>query len=263
MNTTAEPLIHAEHLVIQRGGHVVLRDVSLSLRAGQIMTFIGPNGAGKTTLLHALLGLLPASAGKLWRRPGLRIGYIPQQMPRDSRLPVCVDRFLRLVEPADRGARQQALERVGVARLQNRMMSGLSGGELQRVLMARALLRRPQLLALDEPAQGIDLSGQRALYALIRELRDELGCAVVLVSHDLHLVMAATDEVLCLEGHVCCRGRPEDVGRHAEYRRLFGHDLEGLAVYTHHHDHEHALDGSVCPESGCATSTDDSHRTPG
>lgn len=250
MNATA-PLIHAQNLVVRRGPHVVLRDVSIDLHPGEIITLIGPNGAGKTSLLHALLGLLPTAGGTLKRQPGLRIGYVPQQMPRDNRLPVSVDRFLKLAEPGDTDARRQALARVGVDSLQQRMMAGLSGGELQRVLMARALLRKPQLLALDEPAQGIDLSGQRALYALIRELRDELGCAVVLVSHDLHLVMAATDEVLCLEGHVCCRGRPDDVSRHPEYQRLFGHELDGLAVYTHHHDHEHALDGSVCPPSGC------------
>jgi len=245
MSQTYAPLIQAVDISVRRQNLLVLQNVSLDIHPGQIITLIGPNGAGKTTLLHALLGLLPISSGQVLRQPGLRIGYVPQHMPRDERIPLTVDRFLRLAGTHSDAERHAALQRVGVAALRQRFMAGLSGGEMQRVLMARALLRKPQLLALDEPAQGVDVSGQRALYALIRELRDELNCAVLLVSHDLHLVMAATDEVLCLNGHVCCRGRPDAVSQHPEYLRLFGHELDELAVYIHHHDHEHALDGSI------------------
>ncbi|MEW5824916.1 MAG: metal ABC transporter ATP-binding protein [Pseudomonadota bacterium] len=236
------PLIEAQNLSLREQERTLLDQVSLTLSPRRIVTVIGPNGAGKTTLVRLLLGLRSPSEGQIIRRPGLRIGYVPQKLDIDASLPIRVDRFLGLGGRCSPEERHRALDEVGVREREFSPLRSLSGGEFQRVLMARALLRRPDLLVLDEPAQGVDLSGQREMYALIRGLRDRLGCGVLLVSHDLHLVMAATDEVLCIEGHVCCRGQPEDVSRHPEYQRLFGGEL---TVYTHHHDHEHGLDGQV------------------
>jgi zinc transport system ATP-binding protein len=160
-------------------------------------------------------------------------------------MPLTVRRFLALTK-ADSTALQRNADETGVTPLLDRPMQGLSGGETQRVLLARALMGSPDLLVLDEPVQGIDVNGQTELYRLIVRLRDERGCAVLMVSHDLHLVMAATDEVLCINQHLCCSGHPDAVSRHPAYLSLFGEiDADTLAVYTHHHDHRHDLHGEV------------------
>ena len=240
-------LIEATDLGLEVEGQVVLEGVNLSLHAGEIITVIGPNGAGKSTLLRLLLGLERPTRGRVWRRPGLRIGYVPQRLQLTPTLPLPVRRFLSLGQ--GRGvAVDEALAEVGAQTVAERPMHRLSGGELQRVLLARALLRRPELLVLDEPAQGVDVAGQAALYRLIAALRDRLGCGVLLVSHDLHLVMASSDSVLCLNHHVCCHGRPEAISRHPEYQKLVGAEAgtaEGLAFYLHEHDHCHDIDGTV------------------
>jgi zinc transport system ATP-binding protein len=201
---------------------------------------IGPNGAGKTTLLRVALGLQRPDAGHLHRRAGLRFGYVPQRLAIDETLPLTVRRFLALSPrvPRDLAA---ALAEVGAAYTLDLPVQTLSGGELQRVLLARALLREPDLLVLDEPVQGVDIKGQAELFALIRRVRDKRGCAVLLVSHDLHLVMAATDRVVCLNHHVCCSGHPEAVSRDPAYRALFGAAIDGFALYAHRHDHSHDL----------------------
>lgn len=241
-----EPLIALDNVDKRLGGSPVLDNVSLSLERGSIVSLIGPNGAGKTTLAHIALGLLKPDQGRVRRRPGIRLGYMPQHLPVDESLPLTVDRFLWLGEPgADRRA---ALERTGVAHLQQRPVQQLSGGEMQRVLLARALLRRPDVLVLDEPARGVDIVGQDALYQLLADVRDELGCAILLISHDLHMVMAATDHVICLHHHVCCHGTPEAVSRNPAFRELFARSPEALsqlALYTHEHDHAHDLHGEV------------------
>jgi zinc transport system ATP-binding protein len=218
------------------GRRLVLDHVSLEVRPGEIVTVVGPNGAGKTTLLRILLGLQRPSAGRVWRAPSLRIGYLPQRLAIDETLPLTVRRLLALARPSGADAIEAALAEVGARPLAAQPVQALSGGELQRVLLARALLREPDLLVLDEPVQGVDVTGQSELYALIRRIRDRRGCGVLLVSHDLHLVMAASDEVVCLNHHVCCSGHPEAVTRHPAYRALFG---DAIAVYAHHHDHVH------------------------
>jgi zinc transport system ATP-binding protein len=234
------------------GRRVVLDHVSLGVEDGEIVTVIGPNGAGKTTLLRILLGLQRPSSGSAWRRRGLRIGYLPQRLAIDETLPLTVRRLLALARPDHRDRIDAALAEVGAGPLASMPVQALSGGELQRVLLARALLREPDLLVLDEPVQGVDVTGQGELYALIRRIRDRRGCGVLLVSHDLHLVMAASDEVVCLNHHVCCSGHPEAVSRHPAYRALFG---EAIAVYAHHHDHVHepvaetAGEGAPPPET--------------
>jgi zinc transport system ATP-binding protein len=233
-------LIAAEGLGVSLGGHRVLTGVDLAIAPGEIVTVVGPNGSGKTTLLRLLVGAERPGEGRVVRRPGLRVGYVPQRLAVDRTLPITVEGFLALAG-GTREAAGQALGRVGIAGLARRQLAALSGGQLQRALLAQALMRRPDLLVLDEPAQGLDQQGEAQLYRLIDEIRHELGCGVLMVSHDLHVVMAASDRVICLNGHVCCEGTPTVVSAAPEYRALFGHGTHGaLALYRHEHDHQHA-----------------------
>jgi zinc transport system ATP-binding protein len=243
----SEPLIAADGLSVHAGGAHILDRVSLAVHPREIVTLIGPNGSGKTTLLKALLGLMP-SQGAIERRPGLKIGYVPQQFGRDASMPVTVAGFLTLFAPAK--AAEAALARVGIAQARNRQLSALSGGELARALLARAIAGRPDLLVLDEPLSGVDVSGEAALYHLIAEIRDEIGCGVLLVSHDLHVVMAQSDRVICLNRHICCEGDAHSVVRDPAFVELFGARAAGeLALYAHHHDHAHAPSGETQPVS--------------
>jgi zinc transport system ATP-binding protein len=241
-----ELLIGARGLDKGFGGRSILAGVDIAVHRGEIVTLIGPNGAGKTTLLRILLGLAEPDAGAVERKPDLRLGYMPQRVEIDPLLPLPVRRFLELGRPADGGALVAALEEVNALHVLDSPVQAISGGELRRVLLARALLRDPELLVLDEPVQGVDVIGQGDLFRLIVSLRERRGCGVLMVSHDLHLVMAATDTVLCLNGHVCCTGHPETVRSHPEYIALFGpRDADALALYTHRHDHVHDADGRV------------------
>jgi zinc transport system ATP-binding protein len=245
----ADYLIKASGLGVVRNGRQILQRTDLTLRAGKIITLIGPNGAGKTTLVRAVLGLIKVDEGNIEKAPDLRIGYMPQKLHIEPSLPLTVARFLALGGKA-RADLDETLTLTGIEKLINMPMQSLSGGETQRVLLARALLRDPQLLVLDEPVQGVDVTGQSALYALINEIRNRRQCGVLLVSHDLHLVMANTDTVICLNQHVCCEGHPEQVTNDPAYLALFG-DAAGLAnppqvaIYTHHHDHQHDAHGNV------------------
>lgn len=245
-----EPLLRGEALFLTHHHRQVLSDIHISLLEGQITTLIGPNGCGKSSLIRVLLGLDIADAGTVWRQEGLVIGYMPQRLSIEPRLPLTVGEFLRLAKGARYERIEHWLRRLSIQELASQKVQNLSGGEWQRVLLARALLVNPQLLVLDEPVQGVDIQGQHELYRLIPELRDELGCAVLMVSHDLHLVMAATDEVLCMNGHICCSGSPDEVSVDPGYLQLFGADAGLVAHYTHHHDHHHCLDGHVEPSPG-------------
>jgi zinc transport system ATP-binding protein len=238
-------VLRLEGLTVQIAGLRAVDQLGFSVEAGQIVTLIGPNGAGKTTLVRAVLGLLKPHRGKVWRKPKLRIGYMPQKIQVDATLPLSVLRFLSLVPGVDRAAALSALQEVGAEQVIDSPIQTISGGEMQRVLLARALLREPQLLVLDEPVQGVDVVGQTELYNLITRLRDRHGCGVLMVSHDLHLVMSATDQVVCLNRHVCCSGHPEQVSNDPAFVELFGQNAPSLAVYHHHHDHSHDLHGSV------------------
>ena len=244
-------LVTLEAVAVGFGALEVLEHIDLELRPGEIVTLIGPNGAGKTTLVRVVLGLIAPDRGRLRRRAGLTVGYLPQKFAVDTTLPLTVRGFLCLPRPRPAAALEAALAEVGVGYLLDRAVQALSGGELQRVLLARALLRDPELLVLDEPLQGVDFTGQLALFELIGAVRRRRNCGVLLVSHDLHLIMAGTDRVVCLNRHVCCSGAPEAVSRHPEYLALFGpHAARGLAVYTHDHDHDHGLSGEVvAPEA--------------
>ena len=240
-----EQLLVGTDLGVTVRGRQLIKHIDLEVARRRIVTVIGPNGAGKTTLVRLALGLISPSEGRIARAPGLKIGYMPQKLSLPESMPLTVRRFLALAN-ADAAALERGAREVGVMHLLQRPMQGLSGGETQRVLLTRALLAEPDLLVLDEPVQGIDVNGQAELYRLIMRLRDERGCAVLMVSHDLHLVMAATDEVLCINQHVCCSGHPDAVSRHPAYLDLFGAiDARTLAVYTHHHDHQHDLHGDI------------------
>ncbi len=243
----ADALLSARNLSLKKSSRVILDHINLDLMPGEIVTVIGPNGAGKTSLVRVLLGIEPPTEGTLQRRPDLVIGYVPQRFDIDRAIPMTVERFLMLSsELRDNDVRAKALADVGAPRLSDRQFSDLSGGELQRVLIARALLRNPQLLVLDEPVQGVDFAGEAELYALISSLRTERGMGVLLVSHDLHVVMAQSDRVICLNKHICCSGVPGSVAQHPEYVRLFGAQAaRSLGLYTHVHDHKHDLSGEA------------------
>ncbi|MES9902627.1 MAG: zinc ABC transporter ATP-binding protein ZnuC [Sedimenticola sp.] len=246
MTSGPEPLITAEGISIQLNGREVLEGVDLEIHRGEIITLIGPNGAGKTTLIRVLLGLLKPDRGRLTRQPGIKIGYMPQRLATPDNLPLTVRRFLTLSAAAKREVIAPLADELAVTHLLESPMQVLSGGEHQRVLLARALLRDPDLLVLDEPVQGVDVTGQSELYSLISRLSNERNCGVLMISHDLHLVMAATHRVMCINRHVCCSGHPEAVSRHPAYLELFGAQAGApLAVYTHHHDHTHDIHGDV------------------
>ena len=233
-------LIEIDKLSVSYGATRVLHAVSLHVERGEIVTIVGPNGSGKTTLLRAIVGAVAPGSGRIERANGLVIGYLPQRLHIDPTLPITVERFLRLPGGASRAEIPAALARSGVTELARRQMSALSGGQLQRVLLARALVTKPDLLLLDEPTAGLDQPGSAAFYALIDDVRRETGCAVLMISHELHVVMAASDRVVCLNGHVCCQGTPEHVSSAPEYRALFGTGTGGaLALYRHDHDHSH------------------------
>ena len=233
-------LLAARGLTLRREGRLILENVDFAITKGEIVTIVGPNGSGKSSLLRALIGALEPDTGKVERMPGLRIGYVPQKLHIDPTLPLTVRRFLNLPRRWPRAAVSEALAQAGAAHLAQRQMTDLSGGQFQRILLARALLGKPDLLILDEATQGLDQPGAAAFYRQIEDLRQTLGCAVLMVSHDLHVVMAASDRVLCLNGHVCCEGTPEVVADAPEYRALFGSGTQGaLALYRHDHHHSH------------------------
>ncbi|MEM9058837.1 MAG: metal ABC transporter ATP-binding protein [Pseudomonadota bacterium] len=233
-------LISAENAAVRFGGNQVLRDVSMSIGDGEIVTVVGPNGSGKSTLLRLLLGALQPSRGAVTRKPGLKIGYVPQRLALDPTLPITVERFLCLPMRHSKHQIDEALNLVGLSDRRHSQVSKLSGGQLQRALLARALLATPDILILDEPTQGLDQHGVSDFYALINSVREDLGCAILMVSHDLHVVMRASDRVICLNGHICCEGAPTDVSEAPEYRALFGDgDARSLALYSHQHDHTH------------------------
>lgn len=233
-------LLTADKVAVRYGGQSVLDKVTMALTPGEIVTIVGPNGSGKSTLLRVLIGALKPSAGHVTRAKGLKIGYVPQRLHIDQSMPLTVRRFLDLPKRVSDAAACEALETAGLADLRQRQMTDLSGGQFQRVLLARAILGRPDVLMLDEATQGLDQPGSASFYRQIETVRQDIGCAVLMVSHELHVVMSASDRVICLNGHVCCEGTPDVVSAAPAYRELFGSGTGGaLALYRHDHDHHH------------------------
>lgn len=245
---TGPALVRASGIGVRRRGKWLIRGVDLAVHPGEIVTIIGPNGSGKTTTAKAILGIEPPDEGEVALKPRLRVGYVPQRLAIDRTLPLSVRRFMTLTAGHPAQAIDTALARSGIAHLADSPVQALSGGEFQRALLAHALIQRPDLLVLDEPVQNVDFTGEIELYDLIRAIRDELHCGVLLISHDLHIVMAETDTVICLNHHVCCSGTPHTVANDPAYTELFGAKAaETIAIYRHDHDHTHGPDGAVLP----------------
>lgn len=258
-----EVLVALHNAGVERGGRWLVRGVDFEVARGEIVTLIGPNGSGKSTSARVAIGVVRPDEGRVDRKPGLRVAYVPQRLTIDPTLPLSVERLMTLTGRHGRDEIDRALGSVGIAHLARAEVQSLSGGEFQRALLARAIVRKPDLMVLDEPLQGVDFAGEVSLYELIRHIRDETRCGILLISHDLHVVMADTDTVICLNGHVCCRGTPQSVVSSAEYRQLFGaRAAETLAIYRHHHDHTHLPDGRVLHDDGSVTDhchPDDGH----
>ncbi|MCR9236003.1 MAG: metal ABC transporter ATP-binding protein [Alphaproteobacteria bacterium] len=264
---TQNPIASLSNAGVYRDSKWLVRGIEFDIQRGEIVTLIGPNGSGKSTTAKMVLGLQKPSEGKVTRLQGVRVGYVPQKLHVDWTLPLTVRRLMTLTTRLSGSEIAKALERTGIAHLVAAEVRHLSGGEFQRAMLARAIARKPDLLVLDEPVQGVDFTGELALYELISSIRNELGCGILLISHDLHVVMAATDQVICLNGHVCCKGTPSAVAESPEYMKLFGtRASSGLAVYQHHHDHTHLPDGTVRHADGTVTEhchPDDGHHDHG
>ena len=246
MDKAKDILVSLDNAGVCMSDKWLVRGVSLDVRRGEIVTLIGPNGSGKSTTAKMALGVINPSEGSAKCRRDICVSYVPQKLSVDWTMPLTVNRFMTLTQTANERDVQRALSSAGVEHLKNSQVRNLSGGEFQRVLLARAVVNTPELLVLDEPVQGVDFNGEIALYRLIEEIRTELNCGIILISHDLHVVMSSTNKVICLNGHVCCSGNPEAVASAPEFRALFGdRAADELAFYRHSHDHEHLPDRTV------------------
>ena len=245
MSSEKNTLVKLENAGYSQNNKWLVRGVSLEVEKGKIVTLIGPNGSGKSTTAKIALGIYKKIEGKV-EKYTKKVGYVPQRVSIDWTLPLRVNDFMVLTENLKDDAINEALSLTGVEHLKNKNLGSLSGGEFQRVLLARAISKKPELLVLDEPVQGVDFNGEIALYELIKKISDELNCGILLISHDLHTVMSATDHVVCLNGHVCCSGSPIDVAKNNEYKALFGEQASQiLSVYEHRHDHVHSNEGEI------------------
>ena len=242
---TAERLLALDNVNLTIRDYHILQNVSLRLQNNEILTLVGLNGSGKTTLVRVILGLIKPDSGSVWLKPKMRIGYMPQKLTIDETLPLTVQRFMSLSQRAQREQIQQALAETGAEHVIDSPIQTISGGELQRVMLARALLRNPDLLVLDEPVQSVDVAGQYELYELISRIRQQRQCSILMVSHDLHLVLPTTDQVVCMNHHICCSGPPDLVTQHPAYLELFGAEHKRVAVYRHQHDHHHDAHGDI------------------
>ena len=246
MAETNDTLVSLKNAGVCVSDKWLVRGVSLDVRRGEIVTLIGPNGSGKSTTAKMALGVINPSEGTSHIKRNVRVSYVPQKLMVDWTMPLSVSRFISLTHAADNRDIKKVLSSTGTDHLTNAQVRNLSGGEFQRILLARALVNTPELLVLDEPVQGVDFNGEIALYRLIEKIRTELNCGIILISHDLHVVMSSTDRVICLNGHVCCSGSPEAVASAPEFRTLFGdRAVSELAFYRHNHDHEHLPDRTV------------------
>ena len=245
MESNSKTLVKLKNAGYQQNNKWLVKGVSLEVEKGKIVTLIGPNGSGKSTTAKIALGIYKKIDGEVEKYTN-KIGYVPQKVSIDWTLPLRVSDFMVLTENLKDEAIDEALSLTGVVHLKNKNLGNLSGGEFQRVLLARAISKKPDLLVLDEPVQGVDFTGEIALYELIKKISEELNCGILLISHDLHTVMSATDHVVCLNGHVCCSGSPSDVAMNNEYKALFGEQAaQTLSIYEHKHDHVHSHEGEI------------------
>lgn len=250
----SNPLIQLKNINVEFAQKTALRNINLSIYPNSIITIVGPNGGGKSTLLKTLLKLQAPTSGEVIYSKNVRIGYVPQKIHLDHSLPITVERFLSLKKGIKKDEISTALSQLSISHLRKNSMQKLSGGEMQRVLLARAILNKPNLLVLDEPTQGVDITGQAELYQLIHQTQQQLNCAVLMVSHDLHIVMADSKEVLCINQHICCAGTPDVLSNDPTFMRLWGDQLaQNVGFYSHHHNHHHNLHGDVC---GCNASAE-------
>ena len=238
-------LVKLENAGVYRSSKWLVRGISLEINQGQIVTLIGPNGSGKTTTAKMILNILNTDEG-LVKGNANKMAYVPQKINIDWTMPLRVIDFMKITSSLNNTQITESLTMTGVDKLLYNQIHSLSGGEFQRVLIARAIAKKPDLLVLDEPVQGVDFNGEIALYNLIKEISVNLKCGILLISHDMHFVMSTTDHVICLNGHICCSGSPSNVVKNPEYIKLFGeHNSETLSYYQHQHDHSHNHDGSV------------------
>ena len=245
MSSENSTLVKLNNAGFKQNDKWLVEGVSLTVEKGKIVTLIGPNGSGKSTTAKIALGIYKNIEGSVEKYTN-KVGYVPQKISIDWTLPLRVYDFMLLTENIKDEAIDEALTLTGVIHLKNKNLGNLSGGEFQRVLIARAISKKPELLVLDEPVQGVDYTGEIALYELIKRISDTLNCGILLISHDLHTVMTATDHVVCLNGHVCCSGSPMDVAKNNEYKTLFGEQASQiLSVYEHKHDHVHSDKGEI------------------
>ena len=245
MSSENSTLVKLNNAGFKQNDKWLVEGVSLTVERGKIVTLIGPNGSGKSTTAKIALGIYKNIEGSVEKYTN-KVGYVPQKISIDWTLPLRVYDFMLLTENIKDEAIDEALTLTGVIHLKNKNLGNLSGGEFQRVLIARAISKKPELLVLDEPVQGVDYTGEISLYELIKKISDTLNCGILLISHDLHTVMTATDHVVCLNGHVCCSGTPLDVAKNNAYKTLFGEQASQiLSVYEHKHDHEHLDEGSI------------------
>lgn len=255
--TKQKPLVELKNVNVTFAHKKALQNINFCLYPQSIITIVGPNGGGKSTLLKVLLKLLPPTSGEVIYSKDLRIGYVPQKIYLDHTLPLTVAKFLALSRQATKKDICEVVELLSISHLKHNSLQKLSGGEMQRVLIARAILNKPNLLVLDEPTQGVDISGQVELYQLINTMQRKLNCAVLMVSHDLHIVMADTNEVLCVNQHICCQGTPEAVSSDPKFKHFFGDSFaRNIALYTHHHNHHHNMHGDICCDEDTPTKKD-------
>lgn len=241
-------LLRLKDVCVHRQGKVILEKVSIDIFSNKIVTLIGPNGAGKSTLAKAILGLINPTSGVISKEDDLKLGYVPQKFHVDKLIPITVKRFLHLYAAPIEKLYKKNIKLLKLAELENSLLYSLSGGEMQRVLIAQSLMGEPDLLVLDEPAQGMDIWAQSELYDLLQLVKSEYKLGIFIISHDLHFVMQGTDEVVCLNKHICCHGEPEHVQKQAEYLKAFGIKPGSMSMYVHHHDHTHHFSGEITDE---------------